>query len=263
MPRIQNVALDGYVEIANPADQQQILSRLKRLGIDTGALIRMLYDDPDRRRLLREIKAVSEHPIARWHEQQLRGELAKWRHLRAAYRELERDAPADVLAEEATVTTVLHRVSAQVRRDDPRVLARQRREAARGTAREHLHHMIAAGPKDAKAVRRPGALLRGIRTWYMPAVIRLVVEQLNVARADLHRRELKVLADASWSGAHDDPRCLKMRRTEAMRRVSTRLNKLTAEFVRAFYPFWGGHVKPAHVRNAIKNSQQSRRRPAR
>jgi len=92
------------------------------------------------------------------------------------------------------------------------------------------------------------AHLAAIRRSFMPEVMWLVFTHVTrVAPAVRKAERAKVREDCPV-----DP-------TGVRHRVSIQLHLLTADLVRAFYPFWGDDVTPRRVRETVENRRERSR----
>ena len=246
-PKRSPLALDGYPEMGDWDAQQRLRKRLRKLGVDTKALLDALRKDPDRARFQREQDAEVEFRMlcqaAEWKQEW----LGRWENMEREFEDLGVDPPAEVLDRIAEGKRVIQGIRQKVTAVEPRALKEQRQRAAKGTDRERMHHQIPASTAPTVKVASP--FIRAVQKMYIGAVIRTIYPYLKPAIRKLNNTEGAKLAVT----LADDPAL------ELKRRVSPQVNRLIADIVRSFYPFWGYYISSTVVRNTLRNADRKKK----
>ena len=235
------LALDGAFDSASPTHQARIWQKLTTLNVDADALLEMLADDEATQKLVQEVVAAQR--------------LRHWKTIEPHYRKLwnlfdklrtELASKQLTLPESVDELFLLlcEKLSAPARLDSeprsalsPAELAKLRR---RGSVNAALHQRIGPVGDTARSYEKS---LTAIRQRLMPLVRGKVYQQLRPAVARDTERARRQKFPQAYTRAIQE---------QAAKSTNAHTRRLTAEFIRAFYPLFGEGTSAEHVRKAVE-----------
>lgn len=196
-----------------------------------------LEADPAREILLKEQATTWDVSRLVWHRKELRSRIRKLGNVFRQVEALEVPIPTELLEVRTRAEQVLVRVEEQLRTESNLArFAERRRLLASDPADKHAQHSIG-----------PGAKLTAIRRWYIPRVTRRVRTWMVCLTPGLAALGHQITQGTPEPG-------------ELERFVNGGLNKLTAAFVRAYYPVWSAGVTQGEVGTTERNTRKNESR---
>ncbi len=238
---LHKLALDGALDTANSKAQATIWQALTTLDVDADALLDLLSQDEATQQLTREVVAAQR--LRHWKviDPYYHKLWTLFGDLRVALEGKQLPLPESV---EELFLLLCEKLSAPARLDSelksalsPAELAKLRRK---DSAYAKLYERIGPVGDTAKSYEKS---LTAVRQRLMPSVRRKVYEHLRPA----------VELDAQRQRRREYPRAdTRAIEEQAAKGANARTRKLTAEFIRAFYPLFGEGTTPEHVRKAVE-----------